>query len=53
MIVYSVVGHTEFRYDGVCSELVLGDFLETIVGNCVLLQKQVMKHVQDELNTFF
>ena len=37
-IVYGVVGHTEFRYDGVCSESVLGDFPETIVGNCVLLQ---------------
>ena len=36
-IVYGVVGHTEFRYDGVCTESVLGDFLETIVGNCVLL----------------
>ena len=36
-IVYGV-GHTEFRYDGVCSELVLGDFPETIVGDCVLLQ---------------
>ena len=34
-----MVGHTEFRYDGVCSESVLGDFPETIVGNCVLLQK--------------
>ena len=33
-----MVGHTEFCYDGVCSESVLGDFPETIVGNCVLLQ---------------
>ena len=39
VIVYGVVGHTEFRYDGVCSESVLGDFPETIVGNCVLLQR--------------
>ena len=38
VIVYGVVGHTEFHYDGVCSESVLGDFPETIVGNCVLLQ---------------
>ena len=37
-IVYGVVGHTEFRYDRVCLELVLRDFLEMIVGNCVLLQ---------------
>ena len=36
-IVYGVVGHMEFRCDGVCSESVLGDFPETIVGNCVLL----------------
>ena len=37
MIVYGVVGHMGFRYNGVCSESVLGDFPETIVGNCVLL----------------
>ena len=28
----------EFRCDGVCLESVLGDFPETIVGNCVVLQ---------------
>ena len=36
-IVCGVVGHTESHCDGVCSELVHGDFPETLVGNCVLL----------------
>ena len=44
-IVYGVVGHTEFRYDGVCSESVLGDFPETIVGNCVLLQWEYLLYI--------
>ena len=50
VIVYGVVGHTEFRCDGVCSESVLGDFPETIVGNCVLLQH--VSNIMTHLDTF-
>ena len=45
-IVCGVVGHTEFHCDGVCSELVHGDFPETFVGNCVLLQELRRKILQ-------
>ena len=36
-VVFGVGECTEFRCDGVCLELVLGDFPEMIVGNCVPL----------------
>ena len=36
-IVCGVGERTEFRYDGVHSEFVLGDFLGMMVGNCVPL----------------
>ena len=37
----------EFRCDGVCSESVLGDFPETIVENCVLLQAPITKQTSE------
>ena len=39
-IICGVGERTEFRYDGVRSEFVLGDFLGMMVGNCVPLQEQ-------------
>ena len=37
-IVWGVGEHTEFRYDGVRSEFVLGNFPGMMVGSCVPLQ---------------
>ena len=38
-IVCGVGEHMEFRYDGVRSEFVLGDFLGMMIRNCVPLQR--------------